>query len=179
MLKKRERIAWSEVIFSEIYGRISKEMEKKMNLYNLYYQYLIMLHMMVILILPTILALLYGCYGIYCVGLLSFNIFVVIYILIIWPTKLWNHGWFIITPQYLIITIGDGKKVIKKWAVKDVNKIVIDLRKKAVEIHLKDKIIRLKRDRTTLKTRFLGYDQSKRFKKAMERTGIKYEVVYY
>ena len=103
---------------------------------------------------------------------------------IIWMIYLHIHTYDLGLTYIKIVP--EGIKIIrglKEWRFyrkEDVNKIVINLRKKRREIHLKDgTVIYLKRPRSEdIEHEVLTYDQFERFKKAMNRIGVKYEIVY-
>jgi hypothetical protein len=166
---RRERIVWGEVLFSEVFRRSAKKSEKNVNLYNIYYLYSLMFSVIFVAVFPAILALAGGgCVHSVSCAVLLFNLFVLFFFLIILPTQFWRHGWIVITSEYLIITIGDGKRILRKWRVNDVNKIVINLPRKALELRLNDNVIKLKREKL-LKPPFCGTTSQSDSKKPWRR----------
>ena len=85
----------------------------------------------------------------------------------------------VITKDGIKIIVGNKK--IKNYIPKEnLKKIVINLRKKRIEIQLKDgNVIYSKRyDRRWMEHNFVCYDKFERFKKAMKEIGVEYEVIY-
>ena len=104
---------------------------------------------------------------------------------IIWVT--WEHFHTLrVFLTYIVIVSGglkiiEGNRKLKKFIPKnEIQKITINVRKKRIEIHLKNgKIIYSKRPhRREIDHRILSYDQFERFKRAMKEIGVEYEIIY-
>ena len=76
--------------------------------------------------------------------------------------------------------ISGNKKIRRHIPKENINKIIINLKKKRIEIHMKDgDILYLKRPhRREIEQYILTYEQFERFKKAMKEIGVEYEVIY-
>ena len=89
------------------------------------------------------------------------------------------HAWIKITRAHVLFVVGDGRKVVKKIATKDLEKIVLNMRLRRVELHLAGgRVIKIKRRVDDIKSSFLYFEQNQRFKKAMDEIGVPYEIIW-
>ncbi len=166
-------------LFSEVFYRNEKKLIKK-------YVKIVKIELLIIFLLHSIILWLYT------TSMLEGIIDLLTWCLRMLGSLMWIFlsGWMGLTAltrslTYIVIYktgigIIRGNKEIKFIPKNDIQKLIINVRKKRIEIYLRNgKVIYSKRlHRREIEYYILYYDQFERFKKAMKEIGVEYEIIY-
>ncbi len=172
---------YEKVLFSELHTKSEKYWAKNF----MYYPY----HFLLYAILGVSIGLIYLSYGFLdgqcdiwdarCSLLTVLFLGILIALPLLYYHVFLYKSWIKITHSNVLLVIGDGHRIIKKIPVVHVKKIVLNLKKHRLEIHLNNgKMIKIKKGVWEIKSNFLFYDQFQRFKKAMEKIERPYEIIW-